>query len=93
MGHFGGAYDIAVGFCYLFLAILGENDYDKWTMQFDLILFLTILSSLMNLVLAFATFSHKYFVTNANQWQLTKQVIDKFIFLDLRLCHLVQTNL
>ena len=90
MGHFGGAYDIAVGFCYLFLAILGENDDNRWTMQFDLILFLTISSSLMNLVLAFATVSWKYFVTNTNQWQITKQVIDKFIFLDLRLCQLVK---
>ena len=27
MGHFGGSYDLAVGLCYLFLSILGENAY------------------------------------------------------------------
>ena len=29
MGHFGGSYDLAVGLCYLFLAILGENDDEQ----------------------------------------------------------------
>ena len=80
MGHFGGAYDIAVGFCYLFLAILGENVNDQWTMQFDLILFVIISSILMILVLAFATFSFTYLVTSASQWQMKASILQIRIF-------------